>query len=324
VRPFNFGQRNNPDKKLIQRLNQTKIPKPRQLKYLFKVLNPREQKLFLAAAGILVLSTVALAGFFYLDNFIPVPTVGGEYTEGLIGAPQYINPLLSQTNDVDSDITHLIFSGLLRFDSELRLVPDLAERWSVNDDQTQYIFVIRDQVTWHDGQPLTADDIIFTVRSIQDTEFKSPLLVSLRGVQVEKRDERTVIFTLPEAYPAFFEVLTFGILPEHIWGEIPAINANLTEYNLKPIGSGPWKFKSLTKDRLGNIKSYVLEPNPTYYGPQPYLEKITFKFYADFDPAVAALKSNAVEGISFLPKKWKKEVSSKKPRYFSIKNRINR
>ena len=300
------------DKKLVYSLSSKKLPNLRQFKQLPKVLNQKEKRVLAGLLSLIMFCLIFIGTFFYLNNFIPVPTVGGEYTEGLIGAPQYINPILSQTNDVDSDIARLVFSGLLRYDQNLQLVPDLAATWQESEDKKSYTFTLKQGIKWHDAQPLTADDVIFTFQSIQDPDFKSPLLISFRGVTVEKIDDLTVKFTLPEAFPAFLEVMTAGILPEHIWGGIPPINANLTEYNLKPVGSGPWKFKVLTKDRLGNIKSYTLVPNEDYYGPTAYLEKLTFNFYPDFQTAVAALKSHAVEGISFLPKEFKSQLVGQK------------
>ncbi|OGY45149.1 MAG: hypothetical protein A3A24_00295 [Candidatus Buchananbacteria bacterium RIFCSPLOWO2_01_FULL_46_12] len=313
----NFSQQKELDEKLVYSLNKSKLPNFRQLKHLFKILKPGEKKIFGIAFGLIALSIIFLAGAFYFRNFLPVPKAGGQYVEGLIGAPQYINPILSQTNDVDTDIARLVFSGLMKYDHDLQVVPDMAADWQVSEDQKEYIFNLKPGLFWHDDQtdapqPVTSDDIIFTLKSIQDPDFKSPLLISLRGVEVEKLDDQTVKFILPEPYPAFLEVMTFGILPEHIWGEIPPINANLTEYNLKPVGSGPWKFKSLFKDKLGNIKSYTLLPNPDYQGLAPYLEQITFKFYPDFQTAIEALKNNSIEGISFLPKELKKELSGQK------------
>jgi len=309
-------QQNELDKKLVYSLNKTKIPSPKQLKYLHQVLDSKQRLLVRALSGLIILCLAIIGVNFYLRNFLPVPIVGGDYTEGLIGAPQYINPILCQTNDVDSDLARLVFSGLLKYDANLQLVPDLAESWTASDDQKNYTFILKEGLKWHDGEPLTADDVVFTFQSIKDQDFKSPLLISLRGVEVQKVDDRTVKFVLPEAYSAFIEVLTVGLLPEHIWGEIPPLNANLSEYNLKPVGNGPWKFKSLAKDRLGNIKSYTLEPYAGYLGPKPYLEKITFKFYPDFETAVGALKSNLIEGISYLPKDQKSELKGQKNIHF--------
>lgn len=301
---------NGLDKKLVHQLSENKLPKAKQIKHLGKILSSKELLILRISGAVIIICLIFLGVKFYLKNFLPTPIVGGEHVEALVGAPQYINPLLSQTNDVDQDITKLVFSGLLKYDKDLNLVPDLATEYQISEDQKTYTFTLKQNVKWHDGTPFTADDVIFSVQSILDPDFKSPLLPSFRGVEINKVDANTVTFTLPEPFPPFLEALTFGILPEHIWQEIPPINANLTEYNLKPIGTGPWKFKKLNKDSLGNIKSYVLVPNKDYYGPKPYLEKITFKFYPDFETAVQAIKSKSVGGISFLPKRLKDELTS--------------
>lgn len=314
----NLSQQKSLDQKLVHSLNTKKIPTLKQLKHIPQVLDKKQKKIISGLLLLVMLSLFFMAGNFYFKNFLPSPTPGGEYVEGLIGAPQYINPVLSQTNDVDSDISRLIFSGLLKYDANLQLVPDLTESWEASEDQKEYTFVIRQDVVWHDGEPLDIDDLIFTYESIKDSDFKSPLLISFRGVEIEKVDSRTIKFILPDSFPSFLEVLTVGILPEHIWAEIPPINANLTEYNIKPIGTGAWKFKSLTKDKLGNVKSYILEPNENYYGPKPFIQKLTFKFYPDFETAVAALKNNSIEGISFLPKELREELSGEKRlKYYS-------
>lgn len=300
------------DKKLVYSLNKNKIPSLKQLKYLPTVLNNAQKKIVGGLTVLIIVCLIFIAGNFYYRNFLPVPKTGGEITIGVVGAPQYINPLLCQTNDVDSDISRLIFSGLLKYDNNLEPAADLTESWQNSEDQKSYTFKLKKGLKWQDGQPLTADDVVFTFQSIKDQEFKSPLLISVKGIEIEKIDELTVKLTLPQPYPDFLDVLTFGILPSHVWSEIPPINANLTEYNLKPVGSGPWKFKSLAKDKLGNIKSYVLVVNQNYYAKKPYLEKITFRFYPDFETAVSALKSHSIDSISFLPKYLRPELNGQK------------
>jgi peptide/nickel transport system substrate-binding protein len=206
----------------------------------------------------------------------------------------------------------------MKYNQDLEIVPDLAKDYQISEDFKTYTFNLREDVQWHDGKKLTADDIVFTFKSAQDPNFKSPLLVSLRGVAVKKTGDYQVTFTLNEPYPSFLEVLTMGILPEHIWGEIPPINANLTEYNLKPIGSGPWQFKSLAKDRLGNIKSYTLVPFKDYYNKVPYLQNLTFKFYPDFETAISALNNQSIEGISYVPKELKDKITNKHLKFYSF------
>ncbi len=139
---------------------------------------------------LLVLVTYLASSF----TTVVVPDHGGTYIEGLVGAPQYINPILCQYNQVDSDLVALIFSGLTRLNEKNEIVPDLAQDYQVSEDGTVYTFRLRSDVFWHDGQPLTAEDVVFTIQAIQDPGFKgAPYLADLwRDVAVEKADDRTV------------------------------------------------------------------------------------------------------------------------------------
>jgi len=306
------------DKKQVSSLHSMKLPTFAQFKHLGKSLPEQELKTVKLLSIVVAVSVIFIGARFYFTNFKEVPVQGGKYVEGLIGAPQFINPLLSQTNDVDTDIESLIFSGLMRYDKNLELVPDIAQGYKVSEDQKTYVFEIKQDILWHDGENLTVDDIIFTYHSAQDPDFKSPLSFSLRGIDIEITGEYQITFTLSESYAPFLEVLTVGIIPEHIWGEIPSINANLTEYNIKPIGTGQWQFENLIKDKLGNIKSYTLVPHPEYYGQKPYLDEITFKFYPEFETGVDALNNKNIEGISFLPKGLEDRLRTKKAQLYSF------
>jgi len=128
---------------------------------------------------------------------------------------------------------------------------------------------------------------------------------------VEKIDEHTVKFILNEPYAAFLELLTVGIMPSNLWQQIPPEAANLADLNLKPIGTGPYKFASLTKDKNGSIKSYELEINKDYFDKKPYMEKITFKFSPIFSESVAMLNEGRTEGIDYLPKEYEEKISSR-------------
>lgn len=309
-------QHHDLDKILVANVSKNKTLNMRQLKHLPRVLTKKEKSIIQSLLVVIVVALAFLGFRFYTSYFVVVPISGGEYTEGLIGAPRYINPLLANTNDVDRDLVKLIFSGLLKYDEDLKLVSDLAQNYSVSENQKTYTFTLK-KAQWHDGAPLTSDDVIFTYESIQDPNFKSPLRFGLRGVKIEKNGDDQVLFRLSEAYPAFLQILTTGILPAHIWGKIPPINSNLTEFNLKPVGSGPWRFKSLTKDNNGNIKSYSLIPHTDYYGNAPYLKKLTFKFFPDFDSAIEALNNRVVEGLSYVSKDRKKNIKNPNIQFYS-------
>ena len=317
--PKPFVKQVNLDKKLILSLSKSRIPNLKQIKYLPKFFTLTEKRIIQSIIIVIIIALATLGGIFYKNHIKYFPNYGGEYTEGLVGSLKYINPILAQTSEVDRDISRLIFSSLLQYNEKQELIPDLAEHYEISKDQKTYTIYLKKDIKWHDGNPLTADDIIFTVRSIQDPEYKSPLTPSLRGVLINKVDDYKVTFTLQEPYAPFLEILTFGILPKHIWSDIPANNANLAEYNTKPIGSGPFKFESLTKDNLGNIKKYTLTRYDDYYSQKPFIKKIHLKLYADFNSAVEALHNKNIEGISFLPNELRPIVAKNKNlNYYSL------
>lgn len=300
---------NQSAERLVQFLSQKKMPTLKQIKYVGKILDPREKVLIKIFLAIIAIALIFIGVNSFINVSSEIPTVGGEYTEGLIGAPQYINPVLAQTNDVDLDISSLLFDGLLAYDQDNGLVPRLAESIDLSEDQKTYTVVLKDNIHWHDGHEFNADDVVFTFDRIKDADTKSPLFFYFNGVSIEKVDERTIRFVLEKPFAPFIESLTTGILPEHIWSQIPPQNTNLSEFNIKPIGTGLFKFKSLTKDnQTGQIRSFVIERNEDYFDKTPYIKKITFKFYTNFEEAIDALNNKKVEAISFLPQEKQDKV----------------
>ncbi|MEK7653199.1 MAG: peptide ABC transporter substrate-binding protein [Patescibacteria group bacterium] len=307
-----FERQHQLDKHLVRSLNKSKFLSLKQIKYFTRVLDRRESRKVKLISAVAAIAIISLLVKIYFLTTVALPAYGGEYSEGLIGSPQFINPILAQSNDVDLDISSLVFSGLMRQDKNRQLTPDLADSYEVSDDQLTYTFHLKKNVKWHDGEPFKADDVIFTVASIQDPEFKSPLSRSFRGVVAEKIDDFTVKFTLKEPFAPFLGLLTFGILPEHLWYNIPAANADLTELNKRPIGTGSWQFENLKKDKDGNIRSYALVKNKDFYGEKPYLNGITFKFFGDFPSLVEAIKNKDVYGLSYLPREYREQLKKYK------------
>jgi len=298
------------DKKIVGSLGPGKLPSWKQFKRLPNTLTKIES---LILRSFLVLMFICLIYLFYnvyYKNLQVLPKNGGEFAEGLIGSPLYINPILAY-NDVDLDLSQIIFSGLLKYNDNLELVPDLAEKYEISQDQKIYTFYLKKNIKWHDDKELTASDVVFTFQSIQNPEFKSPLHRSFQGVTVEKLDDYAIKFTLQQPYADFLNLLTTGIIPQHIWYDIPAINAKLAIYNQKPIGSGPYKFKSLIKERSGLIRAYTLEKNKNYYERLPYINKIVFKFYPDYETATSALINKEVQNLNFLPRDYLKKINKR-------------
>jgi len=284
----------------VVNLRGTKFPHWKQWKELPRFLNQKEKRIANIALSILFLSSLTLGIRTLLSHETVLPKIGGSYIEGAIGTPQYINPLYATGSDVDADLTRLLYSGLMRTDGNHGLVPDLAESYTVSEDQKTYTFILRENAEWHDGEPVTSADILFTISAIQNPEYHSPLAVSFADTQVNATDDRTVIITLNEPFTPLLAALTVGILPEHLWADVIPQNAPLTTLNIKPIGSGPFVFSKLAKDNKGVLKSYTLTRNASFYRNTVYLNEITIKFYNDLQELTEAVRNNNIEGASVL------------------------
>lgn len=297
------------NQQLIAQLNIKKIPSWHQLKQLPKVLDKQEKIRFRIAYSLLLVGFLGLSITWYSDNSALEADYGGSYIEGLIGTPNFINPSFA-TSDVDRDLVKLIFSGLMTTDKNGNLIPDLASGYTIDAEQKIYTFELRQDVKWHDDMPFLADDVVFTIERIKKPEYKSPLRSSFNGVTVNKLDDYKVQFILDKPFPAFLSILTIGILPEHLWYSIPDFGAELAELNKKPIGCGPYKFSSLTKDSNGNVKNYILEAYDNYHLGKAYIDELTLKFYADYELAASALQNKNVDGLMYLPKSYKEEIKN--------------
>ena len=299
------------DKKLIFSLNKSKIPSLNQLKYIGHFLSKKEKLIIRITLLLIIISGAFLAINLYKNHIVLAPARGGEYIEGLTGTPKFINPLYSSINTVDSDIASLVYSGLLKKNKDNKIEPDLAETFEVSADELVYTFYLKKNILWHNNNPFNADDVIFTFDAIVNSEYNSPLRISFEGIKVEKIDDYTIKFILTETYSAFLELLTIGIMPAEIWQQIPPQAVPLADSNIKPIGTGPYIFDSLTKDKSGNIRSYTLKANENYFTQIPYITKISFKFNPNFQEGINALNEGRIEGVDYLPKEIANEIITK-------------
>lgn len=291
-------------------------------------MTAREKSALLALALIFLVAAILSTTGYVERNTTLIAEAGGTYREAAIGQPRYLNPILASTSDLDLDITRLVYSSLFKLDSNLELQNDLATGFEISDDQTTYTITIRDDVVWHDGEPFTADDVVFTIRSIQTPDYASPLTNSFQGVDIEKIDDLTIVFKLQQPYALFLTSLTVGITPQHVWEDIPPKNASLAEQILKPVGTGPFRFAEIaTRRKTGDITSLRLERNRDYYQQPTYLDEIIFTFFPTHEEAIQALTSNKVDGVSFLPLQLANNVKQRSslnihrlliPQYFAL------
>ena len=315
-------------KNTFSKIGIKKWPSKSQWKQLPSLFSNKERYFIL---GFGILAIISLLGWYIsycITQTVIVPDYGGSYTEGIIEGPQYINPILCQTNSTDQDISELVFSGLMKYDIKGNLVPDLAESYAIGDEGKIYDFFLRKNVLWHDNKPFNADDVIFTIQTIQNPEYKSPLIFSWNGVGIEKIDDYTVRFKLKNAYAPFLYNTTVGILPKHIWDKTSFQEFPLAEANIKPIGTGPYKFKKIEKDRRGSINALYLKTNQNYYLGKPYIKNIVFRFYVNEDSLIKAYNKGEINGLNFVSAKNKIQLRSYKrklnirslklPRYFAV------
>lgn len=274
------------------------LPSIEQLKHLPKVLSLRERYLVLFLAIVALGSLVVIPFTSYYHYTKAAPDFGGEFSEGVVGTPKKINPLLSQNNDVDRDLSALIYAGLMKYGPDGKLVPDLAESYQISNDGLVYTFKLRDNLFWHDGKPLTAEDVVFTVLVAQNQDYDSFQRINWQGAEVAKFDDKTVVFKIKNKYAQFLNNTTLGILPKHIWENVKPNNFGLADTNLKPIGAGPFKFSKIKKDSKGNIISFELKAFKKYHKGQPYISKITFKFYPTEDELINAYNNSNINNIS--------------------------
>lgn len=303
-----FTAPKTPKKRKLGRFKMTKpkswlgsfLPQKQQLRLLPKVLSPRERITILVLVLMAFASLISIPVSSYYHFTEAVPDFGGSFSEGLVGNPKYINPLLAQNNDVDRDLADLIFPGLMKQNERGEPVLSLAESYQVSENGLSYTFRLRDNLKWHDGFLLNADDVVFTVLTAQNADYASPQRPSWQGVEVERMDDRTVVFKLKNKYAQFLSNLTLGILPKHLWENVKPANFSLSELNIKPVGSGPYKFSKIKRDTAGSVKSFELASFELFHSGRPFISKVTFKFYASEEEVIRALNDGQVDSLGFV------------------------
>lgn len=311
-------------------LKETLEKKNRNLKaklwLLPKVLSRKERYFIFTLLLAILGSVVAIPIATYYHFTKPVAAYGGTMKEGIVGEPRHINPLLSQS-DADRDLVKLIYSGLFKYNKDGKLVPDLAKSYETSPDELNYTVYLKESGLWHDGAPVTADDVIFTVQAAQNPDYGSLQRINWQGVELEKVHDYAVIFKLKNRYAQFLNNLTLPLLPRHLWENIKPINFALSEMNLKPTGSGPYQFKKLRKDSSGRIALYELQANPYFHDGKPFIEKLELKFYGSEDALIDAYNKNEIDNLALISPKNVKKIKFKQrltvenirmPRYFGL------
>ncbi len=246
-----------------------------------------------------VISLIASFGYLSGGHAIAVPERGGSLTEGVIGAPRFINPVLAVTA-ADRDMVNLLYSGLMRLGPEGTLVPDLASSITVSDDGLTYNIILKEDLVFHDGSALTVDDVIFTIERIKDPALKSPLRANWEGVSIERIGDHELNLVLAQPYAPFIENLTVGVMPKRIWEFATAEEFPFSQFNSEPVGSGPYAIEDIKRNRSGIPDAYTLEGFEEYHAGAPRIETLTVRFFQNEPALVEALQNKEVDSAASL------------------------
>ena len=252
----------------------------------------------IALLGIVLLAAL-LRYSAYNFTSVTVPDQGGTLVEGIAGNPQYLNPLFSQYNQVDGVLCALLFNGLTRLDERGNVVPDLADTLVISPDGLVYDFRLRSGLYWHDDVPVTAADVLFTIGAMQSDDFPGVawLRAFWQAVEVsapDGPDGLTIRFTLKQPLASFLDYTTIGLLPVHLWEKVPVAEMMLSQFNTRPVGTGPFQLTQITATRT------ELATNPRYHGPASFLTGITLRFYPDHQSLLPAYDRGEIDAISWV------------------------
>lgn len=216
-----------------------------------------------------------------------------RYVEAVVGGPSRINPLFAYQNDVDRDLSSLIFSGLTRLGGDGQVLPDLAQSWETSADGKTTTFHLRPGVKWQTGAPLTSADVLFTYKLLADPNFpgdpeQAPLWQAL---SCAAPDAVTVSCQAPNAFAPFLSYASIGIIPRQALDGTTATGLLDDPFNRAPFGSGPYRLTHLDSSHA------VLKANGDYYGGAPRLAEIDFQFYPDVSAAAADIVRHKAQGL---------------------------
>lgn len=277
---------------------------------LLSSLSPLGKAIFVSAFFVFIISSFALLASINDRFLVEVPQHGGKLTEGIIGRPRFINPIIAKS-DADRDMTQLIYSGLMRATPKGELLPDLADHYEISSDGLTYTFTLRDDLVWHDGKPITSADVAFTIEKVRDVALaiKSPKRASWEGVEVSTPDDKTVIFKIKQPYAQFLENATMGILPKHIWQDVPDEEFDVSYYNIEPIGSGPYRVNNIVRDNDKGLPLYYdLVAFKKYPEGEPYVTDLRIMFFGNNTELSQAYTNHTVDQIHTIEPAFAHEI----------------
>lgn len=260
-------------------------------------MTARDKFIVVALIGLMAIASVGAVFLDQAERSGLTPAYGGTYVEGVVGAPQYLDPVLA-SSDLDADVVRLVFGGLTQLSRDGSVVPDLAA-FTTDDDGKIWTFTIRSDAKWQDGVPVTSADVAYTVSLVQDKAYVGPYSDAFHGVKVDALSDHLVRFTLPEAFGAFATNTTLPLLPSHLLNGVTYNALPRQVFNQRPVGTGPFRVVE------ADARQVTLAPSDDYYAlhpdrQRPYLDRLILRSYPDTTQALTALSRGEIDGVGGL------------------------
>ena len=260
-------------------------------------MTARDKFIVIALIGLFAVVSVGAVFLDQAQRFSVVPAEGGTYIEGVTSSPQFMEPVLA-ASDIDQDVVRLVFAGLTQFDRDGSVIPDLAA-FATSVDGKIWTFTIRPDAKWHDGQPVTSADVLYTVSLVQDKAYVGAFSDAFRGVKAEAVSAQIVRFTLPEAFGSFAANTTLPLMPAHRLGGVTYNDLPRSSFNMRPVGAGPFRVVEV------DARQVVLTRSDDYYKVRPerrrpYIDRIVLRAYPTTADALSAVSRGEVDGIGGL------------------------
>ncbi len=257
------------------------------IRTIFQNLLKRERIAVFGFFLVLAAGGIGAAANFIITKTEMVPAPGGSWMEGIAGQPTIVNPVFSST-EADQALSSLVYGTL----------KDLVSDYKEEKRASMYSITLKENLFWSDGKPLTSDDVVYTIETIQNPDMRSPLFKNWQGIVAERVSELQVKFTLPSSYVFFGENLRrLQVIPKHVWGTLSYASVRVSPYALEPVGSGPYSVRRIQKGSDGFIDTYRLVENPYFAGKKPYIKNFSVSFFQNEETLHRAWRSGSVNGF---------------------------
>ena len=260
-------------------------------------------KLLILEWGLLIFALIMLAvtqAFWFGDSYAEnVYTVGGTYIEATIGEVNSMNPLFAVT-DSEKVLSRLLFATISTIDYSGHPGIGLAESIIPSENGKVWTVKMRDELKWSDGEPLTSDDVIFTVGLVKNPAVNSAYSSNLSNVKVSENENGEIIFTLPTAYADFITALNIPVLPKHILDGTDPRTLIENDFSSSPVTSGAFSFNALQGTDVADEQVFYLSANPYYYKGRPMLNSFAVHTYPNKIALLNAVNTGSVTATAEL------------------------